>query len=207
MKTPTSPWVFSFDTILFMHNAVIFDFFGVFCPDISLEWFKKTVPQFELKLSRFKDICTRSDYGKLSMADFYEEVSTLVGMNVSEIKHGVEAETIINNSLVTFVQGLKDKGYAIVCLSNGTQEWTLGVIRDNGLSYLFDEVVLSGDLGIVKPSSEIYMHTLDKLNITASQAIFVDDRLVNTKAAEACGISSLVFSDTKTFIHEFEAIS
>lgn len=189
-----------------MYKAIIFDFFGVFCPDITLNWFQKTVPNYEEKLSEFQAICTRSDYGTLSKADFYKEVSTLVNVSVDEMTKGVEAETVINTPLVSYVKDLKQRGYQIACLSNGSREWTLAVINNHGLGKLFDEVVLSGDLGIVKPSPEIYVHTLEKLNMTASEAIFVDDRKVNIDAAEACGIRSLVFNDTDAFINELEQL-
>ena len=185
-----------------MYKAIIFDFFGVFCPDISLEWFKKTVPDYANKFSDFQTLCTKSDYGRLNRADFNKEVSKLAGVSVSKMIKGVEEETIINTSLVTYVKELKAKGYNVACLSNGTHEWTLRVINDHGLRDLFDEVVLSGDLGIVKPSPQIYIHTLEKLKVNASQVIYIDDRKVNTDAAEACGIRSLLFSDTKTFINE-----
>jgi 2-haloacid dehalogenase len=100
------------------------------------------------------------------------------------------------------VEGLAGKGYKIACLSNGTHEWTLEVIRNHGLVELFDEIVLSGDLGIVKPDPRIYFYTLEKLGVDPSQAIFVDDRKVNTDAAEICGIRSIQFKNTATFIKE-----
>jgi epoxide hydrolase-like predicted phosphatase len=189
-----------------MYKAVIFDFFGVFCPDITMNWFKKTAPDYEARLSEFQAICTRSDYGKLSRADFYKEVSALVGVSVDEMETGVEAETIISTSLVSYAGELRQKGYRTACLSNGTHEWTLAVINNHGLAHLFDEVVLSGDLGIVKPNPEIYNHALEKLHVAASEAVFVDDRKVNVDAAETCGIRSLVFSDTETFMREFEQL-
>ena len=189
-----------------MYKAVIFDFFGVFCPDITMNWFQKTVSDYEAKLSEFQAICTRSDYGTLSKADFYQEVSALVGVSVDEMEKGVEAETIINTSLVSYTGKLRQRGFRIACLSNGTHEWTLAVIKDHGITHLFDEIVLSGDLGIVKPSPEIYDRTLEKLDLPASEAIFVDDRKVNVDAAEILGIRSLVFSDTETFAREFEQL-
>lgn len=190
-----------------MYKAVLFDFFGVFCSDLTMNWFRKVTPDYESHLSEFQAICTRSDYGVLTRADFYSEVSKLAGVTVDEMIRGVEAETFINDSLVSYVEKLKQQGYQTACLSNGTHEWTLAVINDHGLGHLFDEVILSGDLGVVKPSPEIYMHTLEKLNIAASEAIFVDDRKVNVDAAEACGIRSLVFKTTESFIDEFEQIT
>lgn len=189
-----------------MIKAVIFDFFGVFCPDISLEWFKETVPDYQSKLTEFQSICTRSDYGTLSRADFFKEVAALAKVTVDEMARVLEAKTIIDTQLVDFVKGLRQNNYKIACLSNGTREWTLRVITDHGLEGLFDKIILSGDLGIVKPNPKIYMATLEKLKVSAKQALFVDDRKTNTDAAEECGIRSLIFRDTPTFIDEIESL-
>jgi len=53
-------------------------------------------------------------------------------------------------------------------------EWTLQVITDHGLGDLFEEVVISADLGIVKPDPDTYLRTLEKLRLPANQTIFVD---------------------------------
>ena len=187
-----------------MYKAIIFDFFGVFCPDITMNWFQNTVPDYDDKLSEFQAICTRSDYGTLSKANFFKEVAALANVPVDQMINGVEAETVINTALVKYVKDLKQRGYLVACLSNGTHEWTLAVINDYGLGTLFDEIILSGDLGIVKPNAAIYFHTLNKLKVTAQEAIFIDDRKVNVDAAIACGIQSLVFSDTDTFVNCLE---
>lgn len=187
-----------------MYSAVIFDFFGVFCPDITLEWFQKNVPGHDQKLEHFHAICHKSDLGTLSKEDFYAELSGLAGIPAEEIVEGVQAEVIINDSLVKYVQHLKDKGIRTACLSNGTREWTLEVITSHGLGHLFDKVILSGDLGIVKPDKKIYIHALDTLDTPASRTIFVDDRIVNIQAAEACRIRSILFVDTSACIDELE---
>lgn len=189
-----------------MYKAIIFDFFGVFCPDITLEWFKQTVPDYRNKLEQFQSICTRSDYGKLKRSDFFKEVSELACVSVPEMEKGVESQTVINTQLVTFVDTLRTKGYKIACLSNGTHEWTLKVIQEHGLSNLFDEVVLSGDLGIVKPNPDIYLETLKRLGITNNEAIFIDDREINVQAADELGITSILFQDTNNFIEELSSL-
>lgn len=180
-----------------MYKAIIFDFFGVFCPDITLEWFKKDVADWETKLPSFQAVCTRSDYGKISRDDFFKEVSKLAGVSAHEMTKGVEAQTAINSELVTLVTQLQGNGYKIACLSNGTHEWTLRVINDHGLGNIFDKIVLSGDIGIVKPDPRIYQKALASLDVTASEAIFIDDRQVNVEAGEACGIHSFVFTSTE----------
>ncbi len=128
-------------------------------------------------------------------------------MPVPEIVAGIEKETDINSPLIAYVKKLQEKGHRIACLSNGTQEWTLRVINDNGMRDLFEVVILSGDLGIIKPSPGIYTHTLKELQVDANQAVFVDDRQPNVDAAEALGICGILFSDTDSFIREFERLN
>jgi epoxide hydrolase-like predicted phosphatase len=189
-----------------MYKAVIFDFFGVFFPDVSHLWFEKHIPDHAAKLAAFDGLCTESDYGRLSRADFYQEVATLTGFPVDEVSRGIDSEIRANTELLDYVQRMKDRGFTITCLSNASHEWTLQVINDYGFGHLFDEVFLSSDIGIVKPDPGIYEFALRKLGISPSEAIFVDDRKVNTDAAEALGIKSIVFVDTTDFVHKFEEI-
>lgn len=190
-----------------MYKAVIFDFFGVFCPDISLEWFKKNVPDHASKLHILEEVCAKSNYGKLSKADFYIEISKLTDIPTDEVIKGIESQVAINNELVSWVLTLKEKGYQAACLSNGTPEWTLDIMNRYELAKLFDEVVLSSDLGIIKPDPRIYIHTLQKLGVDASEAIFVDDRQANVTAAHECGIESILFVDTTACIAELEQLT
>jgi len=187
-----------------MYKVILFDFFGVFCASIATNWLKKAVPEYEAKLTAFQMLCTQSDLGMLSRSDFNKEVSKLTGIPVPEIVRGIEAEVAIDTQLVNYTEKLKASGLRVACLSNGSHEWTLQVINEHGLEHVFEEVILSSDLGIVKPDPEIYLRALRKLGVQPSQAIFVDDRKANAAAAEALGIRSFVFTDTPTFIEDFE---
>jgi epoxide hydrolase-like predicted phosphatase len=143
----------------------------------------------------------------LPRSEFNKEVSKLTGIPVPEIVQGIEAEMIIDAALMNYTEGLKNLGFRVACLSNGSREWTLQVINEQDLKHLFEEVILSSDLGIVKPDPEIYIQALRQLNIQPSHAVFVDDRKANVDAAEALGIRSLVFTDTLTFIKNFEEVT
>ncbi len=82
-----------------MYTTVIFDFFGVFCPDITLEWFKKTVLDYDSKLTEFQAYC-RHDYGTLARADFTASVAKLAGVTKAQLIAGVKAELRIDTKLV-----------------------------------------------------------------------------------------------------------
>lgn len=189
-----------------MKESLIFDFFGVFCPDLSLDWFRLTAPNYESKLDKFFAYCTESDYGRLSRKDFYKAVSALAGTDVKTMEKGIEARTVIDQGLVDYTRKLKSSGYQIACLSNGTHEWTLQVIDDHGLRDLFDEIVLSADLGVVKPDPEIYYRTLDKLGARPSETVFIDDRQPNVDAANKLEIAGVLFTNTANLKGQLAAL-
>lgn len=183
-----------------MYKALIFDFFGVFCPDATQAWLVHAVPEHGVRFPQIETLCTQSDYGSVSRKDFYERLAVIVGKSVEEVTRGIEAKIRIDWELVDYVRSLD--GYKVACLSNGTQEWTNAIIEEYAISDLFDEIIVSGDLGIIKPDAEIYLYTLKKLGVQASQAIFVDDRQPNVLGGEACGIRSILFKDIHELIRQ-----
>jgi len=58
----------------------------------------------------------------------------------------------------------------------------------------FDHRTFSCDLGIAKPAPGMYQHALAGLGIAPGQALFLDDRPENVRAAEAIGIHSVLFT-------------
>lgn len=173
---------------------------------MATSWFKKTPAATEEGLEVFQALCTKSDLGQLSRHDFNIEASKLTGYSIDQVNAGIEAELSINEPLVTYAKDLIKRNYRLACLSNGSHEWTSYAIQKHGLNALFEQVIVSSDLGIVKPDPKIYYHTLDSLQVKNAECIFVDDRSVNTDAAEKLGIKSLVFTDTVSFKSDLEAL-
>lgn len=58
----------------------------------------------------------------------------------------------------------------------------------------FDQRTFSCDVRLAKPGREIYELCLRELGVPPSAALFLDDRAENTRAAEALGIHSILFT-------------
>ena len=56
----------------------------------------------------------------------------------------------------------------------------------------FDQRIFSCDLRVAKPSQEIFRHCLQRLDVDPPQALFLDDRPENVRAAEALGLHGIV---------------
>ena len=61
---------------------------------------------------------------------------------------------------------------------------------------IFEEIIISAEVGMAKPDSSIFLHACDKIGVTAPQIIFVDDMEENVDASIALGMNGIVFEST-----------
>ena len=58
---------------------------------------------------------------------------------------------------------------------------------------LFDGLVFSGKIGLVKPNADIFNYLLNKYDLKAEETVFIDDSLKNIEGAQKVGISGYLF--------------
>ena len=64
--------------------------------------------------------------------------------------------------------------------------------------------IYSCSVGMCKPAPEIYEHCLQQLGVAAPDALFLDDREANIRAAKALGLSAVLFADAASASLEIE---
>jgi putative hydrolase of the HAD superfamily len=57
----------------------------------------------------------------------------------------------------------------------------------------FDTLVLSHEVGLLKPDPAIYKHTVEKHGLLAARAVFIDDMAVNVEGARNVGLQAIQF--------------
>jgi len=88
---------------------------------------------------------------------------------------------------------LKDLGYIIGILSN-TTELSHAIINHFGLNELADYVVLSCDVGFLKPDPRIFHSMLKKIGIESSDAYMVGDKITtDILGAKTIAMDSILF--------------
>ena len=60
---------------------------------------------------------------------------------------------------------------------------------------LFDIIVFSSEVGVCKPNSRIFQYALEKLELEATNTVFVDDREKNIIGAKALGIHAIHYKN------------
>ena len=59
----------------------------------------------------------------------------------------------------------------------------------------FDDIVLSGEVGIAKPDPAVYRLVCERSGIEPSEAVFLDDSPTNVAGAHAVGMPAFIFTD------------
>lgn len=59
----------------------------------------------------------------------------------------------------------------------------------------FDEILISGDINLIKPDKKAFKYLINKFNLDPKECILIDDQEVNTKAAQKCGIKTLLLKN------------
>ena len=92
----------------------------------------------------------------------------------------------ISSEVVEFIKQLKNKGYKIYMLSN-TSEPIYNLFIKN-IEYLFDGLVLSYKIHMVKPNDSIYKYLLNEYKLNPEESLFIDDRYNKNEKANQFGI-------------------
>lgn len=84
------------------------------------------------------------------------------------------------------------QGHRLFIVSNWSKQWYEFMLADPQSAQmfkLFDDIILGDAVGIKKPDPRIFDHLIEKHRLDPRQCIFIDDQIINLKAAQQAGIS------------------
>ncbi|GAA1527276.1 HAD family phosphatase [Kribbella lupini] len=146
--------------------------------------------------------------GQIAVPDFERKLAALL---VTRDGTPLQAEGLIERMFAHFeheprmtalVRRAKGHGIKTALLSNS---WGNTYPRDTWEG-MFDDLVISGEVGLRKPEPEIYLLAAERIGLPPAECVFVDDLELNVEAARALGMTAihhLAYEDTK---RELEAL-
>ena len=108
------------------------------------------------------------------------------------------------SSTVKILSELKQDGYPIYALTNWSSE-TFSRTRER-FSFLnyFDNILVSGTVGCMKPDPLIFKILFRNFNIVPEDALFIDDSPANVEASKKAGMKAIRFTDPVSLRREME---
>lgn len=142
------------------------------------------------------------DAGVLSATEFWRQVLGTLGWPSGTpdltvewlIQRDVESWTHYRDEVWALARSFRSTGRRTAMLSNCPPEILTRIRADRPLESWFDVIVVSCQIGRIKPDPQIYHACLSDLGARADHVLFVDDRAVNLEAAARLGIQTLHFA-------------
>ena len=123
--------------------------------------------------------------GRIGIPVFEARLAEVLKVAPDGLARRLMADVRPDTAMRDAVRAFHDQGIRTVLVSNS---WGR---EDYDADDLFDEIVLSGDLGIRKPDPRIYAEAVERAGVPPAQCIFVDDIGGNLKPARALGMTTI----------------
>jgi len=99
---------------------------------------------------------------------------------------------------VAIFQRLKQAGVPVYALSNYNRQKFDIACELFPFLMTFDELVLSGDVGLVKPDAEIFELLIGRCGLDVGRTAFIDDAIANVATAARLGFATIHFNEKTT---------
>ena len=104
------------------------------------------------------------------------------------------------------VEALDARGVPLYAITNFSAEfWPPFFEKERVFLGRFRDIVVSGEVKLLKPDPAIYFLALDRFRLSPRDALFVDDREINVEAARAVGMKAHLFVDAAGLRARLEA--
>jgi len=195
-------------------QAVIFDFGGVLVRMVDDRPRLKLAEQLGVPLSRlddlvyFSDSAKKASKGEINVGQHWEAVGEALGIQPEDMPGFLEqywSADDVNWKLLGFIKSLHPR-YKVGLLSNAWDDLRQTMHERWNMDVLFDDLVISAEVGMVKPDPRIFHYALERLGVQPKEAVFIDDTLVNVEAAHRQGLEAIQFLDTEQTLADLQGV-
>lgn len=188
-----------------MIKAVIFDCFGVLHIDPGQYFFEHHVPGFDGLQTQLAELTRACDRGFISQSEYNQQVAHLTGLEPDFVEANMHSLNQRNQLLLDFSQGLR-ANYSLGMLSNIGRGAMDRFFSQAERDQLFDAVVLSSEVGLIKPQPAIFELMAEQLGVAPHECLMIDDIAGNVAGAEAAGMVGIVHQNNQQTMRQVTEI-
>jgi epoxide hydrolase-like predicted phosphatase len=182
-------------------RAIIFDLGGVLLRTTDFEPRERLAASLHMNRHQLEQFIfggesgDRAQRGEISAQQHWENLRRQIKYSPEEFSRLVSdffAKDEIDEALIDYVRGLR-KTYKTALLSNAWDDLRQVITEKWHFEETFDTMIISAEECVAKPDLRIFQLALDRLGVTADQAIFVDDMDRNVEGALQAGLHAIQF--------------
>ena len=187
-----------------MYRALLFDLDGTLAETDSLHlptWVDVLRPYgIEIDEEFYRERISGRSNSKI-VEDLLPDLSAKEGRDLADVKEASfrersdELEPL--PGLLDFMREAKDRGLSLALVTNAPKENVEAMLLALELSEFFDEVVLSDEVGPVKPDPAPYRAALDRLGVAPEEALAFEDSTSGIASSVGVGILTVGIASTQ----------
>lgn len=139
----------------------------------------------------------RAQTGQLSLQDYWASVARDLRLSQTQVQQLAEdfySGDQLDHQLIQYIKQLRADDHPVALLSNDSPALT-DRLRALAIDSLFDPIIISAHIGVMKPDERTYQAVLNALQRPAGATVFIDDMPTNIEGADALGIHGIRYSD------------
>lgn len=147
----------------------------------------------------------RAGIGKISAEEHWAEVTKRLKQPVSEtetIRDEFFAGDVIDREIVEYLRSLRPD-YYVGLISNAWPDLRDYIIEQK-FEDAFDHMVISAEVGVMKPEARIYQIALEQAGVSPNEAVFVDDFHENIEGCQEVGMNGIHFQSPQQAMGELK---
>ena len=199
--------VSDFDTIIFDFGGVILDI----DPDLSRHEFVKMLGIDNARRLEEEQLPQLYEKGLIDRSGFVTKINQIAGSNLSEGEILKAWNAMLLNYKPARIERIKrlHKDHKLLMLSNTNDShfeyFHNKLIAEYGVTFyqLFDHVYLSHEMGMLKPSHEIFETVIKEQQLDLQRTLFIEDTARNATAAREVGLQTLLIPRNGEFYEFF----
>ena len=137
------------------------------------------------------------DLGTITNEETVSEIKKRIPERLWDVSEKIYYNWIYNipeiEGMKELIKRIKERHGVKVFLLSNISKYFAAHINELEILNGFDGLVMSSEIGIVKPSVQIYEYLCKTYSLDPSQTVFIDDRLENIQGAKSYGIHGYLF--------------
>ncbi len=196
-----------FDTIIFDFGGVILDI----DPDLSRRRFAEMLGIKNARKLEAEQLPQLYEKGLISRAEFVSRINQIAGTQLFADEILAAWNAMLLNYKPARIEWIKrlHTTHRLLLLSNTNDShfeyFHNKLIAEYGVTFyqLFDHVYLSHEMGMLKPSHEIYETVIAEQQLNLQRTLFIEDTARNVEGAQEVGLQTLLIPRNGEFYEFF----
>ena len=197
-------------------RAIILDYGMVLCRQPALgeidritQIFGVDHPTFWQLYERHRGAYDKNDIGgKEYWSRFASDTNTYLDDHtlMKLLRWDIEIWGNLEEPLLAWARSLRAAGFQTALLSNLHLRFSAHIRSNSELFELFDHLIFSSEVRLIKPDPAIFLHCLEALGVKPEQTLFIDDREANVETAMALGIYAIKYQSVPQLAANLKAL-